>query len=201
MDNKERLLQAAQDLYTKIENGAAPFKPLVALCEVAADGVKVDFDANDLIPFVEAVEAYNSAPAPQAAQTVQGDEPEAHKLARILMGMVAGVEDYTPAEIYRDGYSCSDGDVFVHRAADLLAEQAAEISEMVRHYDSLGDQYAELKEKYDALVATSPAPAVVQMTDEQLLRLRACIETGVALDIVSCTDADVILSASGVKHG
>jgi len=47
--------------------------------------------------------------------------------------------------------------------------------------------------------ATSPAPAVVQMTDEQKLRLRSCIETGVAFDIVSRTDADVIISASGAK--
>lgn len=98
-------------------------------------------DRADRLRAILSTAAAQPAQEPVAKQPTNG-EPEAHKLARILMGMVAGVEDYTPAEIYRDGYSCSDGDVFVHRAADLLAEQAAEIAKLVRHIDNITNIYA-----------------------------------------------------------
>jgi len=67
-------------------------------------------------------------------------------------------------------------------------------------WDRLGMQLYAMKYSDLVRAATSSAPAVVQMTDEQKLRLRACIETGVAFDIVSRADADAILSASGVKN-
>lgn len=83
-------------------------------------------------------------------------QTEAHKLARILFGMVEGDGRVEGANIYADGYSAPDGDVFVLRAAELLVEQAAESEELTRYVEHF------------ALAAKSTAPpaAPVALSDD-----------------------------------
>ena len=95
----------------------------------------------------------------------QKGEPEAHKLARILWNMVEAVEDYKPSEIYRDGYQSADGDVFVHRAATVLVEQAAEIAELVRYVDDFGSRLAAAAPHAQAPAAAPVAEPVIDTAD------------------------------------
>lgn len=92
-------------------------------------------------------------------------EPEAHKLARILWNMVEAVEDYKPSEIYRDGYQSADGDIFVHRAATVLVEQAAEIAELVRYVDDFGSRLAAAAPHAQAPAAAPVAEPVIDTAD------------------------------------
>jgi len=79
-----------------------------------------------------------NAQSPQPVGAVVADEDrqtEAHKLARILFGMVEGDGRVEGADIYADGCSAPDGDVYVLRAAELLIEQAAESKELTRYVE------------------------------------------------------------------
>jgi len=49
--------------------------------------------------------------------------------------------------------------------------------------------------------ATSPAPAVVQMTPSQRYGLKQCFDIGIEKGLITTDTAYAILSASGVQHG
>ncbi len=70
--------------------------------------------------------------AASQAKPVQADAPhsdsadEAQKLARILFGLCEGGGIGEDVDIYADGFQAADGDVYVYRAAELLAVMAGE---------------------------------------------------------------------------
>lgn len=102
------------------------------------------------------VSVYLAAPQQHAQAADEKRQDEAHKLARILFGMVEGDGRVEGVNIYAEGYSAPDGDVFVLRAAELLIEQAAESKELTRHLE------------YFALQANASKNAKAAVTDEQI---------------------------------
>lgn len=81
-------------------------------------------------------------------------QEEAHKLAKILFGMVEGDGRVEGADIYAEGYSAPDGDVYVLRAAELLVEQSAESKELTRYVETFALQANALKN------STAPAQPI-----------------------------------------
>lgn len=127
--------------------------PAPAMCEElplpeSCDGVALFWTE----PEAKAIRAYGRAcmalRQPGAPTADPDRQDEAHKLARILFGMVEGGGPGEGVNIYSEGYSAPDGDVYVHRAAELLIEQAAESKELTRYVD--------------AFARTTPQPAPAQ---------------------------------------
>jgi hypothetical protein len=117
-------------------------------------------DASVLIQAANCIESlramfwnYAVSPSDATGKADAANAGEAHKLAQILWGMCEGGGADRDADIYAEGYQADDGDVYVRRAGELLIEQAAEISELVRYIDLLADKLA------DQSPATSAADA------------------------------------------
>ena len=108
---------------------------------IGASGMTMELSLSDAYVIADALERKEKSEQSKD----KNNEPEAHKLARILLGIIEAAEDYSVGDLYRDGYQSIDGDVFVHRAAHLLIEQQADIQELTRYVDSLGSQLAKMK--------------------------------------------------------
>lgn len=70
------------------------------------------------------------------------ENKEASKLARILFDMCEGGGLGDDIDIYAEEFQAGDGDVFVHRAGELLVEQAGEIEILTATINLLSDQLA-----------------------------------------------------------
>lgn len=68
---------------------------------------------------------------------------EAEKLAPILRGTLEGGAIDSHTDIYAADYAAPDGDVYVHRAADLLVEMAAEQRRLLTRIDDLEEKVTE----------------------------------------------------------
>lgn len=148
-----------------VEDGSVAQK---ALEDTFFAGTRFDFLDDDAAPSPAPVQPADAAPSqaqamPVAAKADITRQTEAHKLARILFGMVEGDGRVEGADIYADGYSAPDGDVYVLRAAELLIEQAAESEELTRYVEHFAL----------ATQPTAQAAPASQMRDDEFQQGRA----------------------------
>lgn len=151
-----------------------------------SDGSVQTFHASE-VPWATKPSVFHTQEAkPVAADGARQDE--AHKLARILFGMIEGDGRVEGADIYAEGYSPPDGDVFVLRAAELLIEQAAESKELTRYVEhfAIAAKQATPQEQAPADKDAEHQKTIARLFEQEE---RACRAEDALIEVIGCFDA------------